>query len=174
MVKVTSSKGGVRMLTVRELFERLSWEEVKECLVKLYPDQEGNLPGYEEVFEEVRSCSPLPNADGTVVHIEFREEDDGERWYDVYGRKPGGEWGYALELCLFREWAGFLVDPELIERMPLAEIAAHILYEMTFCGYSDEEIAARRREIEERVREYQEHPERAVPLGEVLDRVRRE
>ncbi|SMB96153.1 hypothetical protein SAMN00808754_1412 [Thermanaeromonas toyohensis ToBE] len=156
------------MLTVQDLFNRVSWSDVATQLVKLYPDQEENLPGYEKVFQQVRSCVPLPNDDGTVVHVELREEDDGERWYDVYGRKPRDDQGYALELCLFREWAGFYVDPELIERMPLPEIAAHVLWEMTFCGYSEEEILAHRREIEERMREYQEHPERAVPLSEVL------
>jgi len=162
------------MLTVQELFQRVSWDDVKERLVNLYPDQKENLPGYERVFDEVRSCVPTSNGDGIVVHIELREDDDGGRWYDVYGRKPGDKWGYALELCLFREWAGFFVDPGLMERMPLAEIAAYILYEMTFCGYTDEEILARRREIEERGREYQEHPERAVPLGEALKWVKRD
>lgn len=66
------------MVTVRDLFNSISWDDVAMCLVKLYPDQEGNLPGYEKVFWEIRSCDPLPNNEGTVVCIELRKDDDGE------------------------------------------------------------------------------------------------
>jgi len=52
--------------------------------------------------------------------------------------------------------------------MPAPEIAAHILWEMTFYGYSNQDILAQKREIEELLQEYYEHPERCVRLEEVL------
>lgn len=99
------------MFTVKDLFNKVSWNDVAECLVRLYPDQEESLPGYERVFEEICSCEPLPNNDGMVVCIELME-DNGERWYDVRGRVPGDDWRYALELCLFRKRAGFSINDE--------------------------------------------------------------
>ena len=100
--------------------------------------------------------------------IELVKDEDGD-YYDVHGQVPGEENGCALDLCLFGEWAGFLLDKELLSKMSFPEIAAHVLWEMTFCGYSDENILARRREIEEALRECEEHPERCFCFSEVLD-----
>ncbi|RKO67502.1 DUF6557 family protein [Desulfofundulus salinus] len=76
----------------------------------------------------------------------------------------------ALDFCLFREWAGFLVDEGLLRRMRLPEIAACVLWEMTFYGCLGEDILTPRREVEESLREYREHPERCVPLLEAFEK----
>lgn len=155
------------MLTIQELFRSVSWADVAESFAELYPDDAEDLPHLKGVFDEVRACRPVPNPRGMRVCVDVVEDEDGS-YYDVHGRVPGEEGGYALDLCLFAEWAGSLVDESLLREMRLPEIAAHVLWEMTFCGCTEDDILAHRREIEERLREVQEHPERCVPLSEIL------
>lgn len=154
-------------MTVQELFRAVSWDDVAGCIARLYPDNVESLTGYEKVFHEVRECKPVPDPQETAVCVELVEDDNGN-YYNVYGRVPGEDECFALDLCLFKEWAGYLVDEELPRMMDLSEIVAHILWEMTFHGFSEEDILARRRELEECVREAKEHPERCVPLSEIL------
>lgn len=141
-------------MTVQELFRAVLWDDVARRLEKLYPEYAGSLPGFEKVFSEVILCEPMPDPDKIKICIEY-VEDEGESWWSVYGRAPDGE-EYGLDYSLFREWAGFQVDEELCKRMSLPEIVAHVLWEMTFYGFSEEEILARRRELEEGSQEYEE------------------
>lgn len=109
---------------MQDLFRRVSWNDVAGRFTQLYPDNVENLEGLKKVFDQVCTCVPAPDPQGTIVSIELVQDED-ERWYDVYGRIPGKKEHYALELCLFREWAGFLVDENL--RISSPEIVSHIL-----------------------------------------------
>jgi len=153
-------------ITIKDLLCQTAWEDVAVSLIRLYPDQEENLPGYSLVFEQVCSCDPLPNSQKMMVRI-----CKGEEGYDVTGYIPDDDQGYALDFSLFPEWAGFFVAQEILAEMAAAEAVAHILWEMTFCGYSDDAILARRKELEESIEELRRHPERAIPLEEVLKEI---
>ncbi|MBE3586618.1 DUF6557 family protein [Desulfofundulus thermocisternus] len=135
-------------MTVQELFRAVSWDDVAGYIAGLYPDEVESLPGFEKVFLEVRECEPVPDPQETMVCIELVENDDGD-YYDVYGCVPGEDKCYALDFCLFREWAGFSVDGKLLREMQLPEITAHILWEMTFHGFSDMDIMACRQHVVE-------------------------
>lgn len=134
------------MPTVRELFLSLNWEDVADALAALYPDETPRLSSYRQVFERMRSCPGKPHPENLAVRVRWVQDED-EGWHDVSGVVPGDPLGRALEFCTFGEWAGFGVDPETLETYRPAEAAAHMLYEMTFCGFSDEEILAAREEI---------------------------
>lgn len=45
------------MITVRDLFNRVAWEDVAFGIEALYPDSADDLPRLQEVFEEVKSWS---------------------------------------------------------------------------------------------------------------------
>lgn len=137
-------------MNVQKLFKAVSWDSVAHSLIEAYTDDEykATLPGFKEVFEKVLSCDPSPNDDGTTVCVRLIE-DEGESWFDVYGRVPGKDVSYALELSTFHEWAGYDVDEDTLQRMPLPKIAAHVLWEMTWFGFDDRDIQARRKELQE-------------------------
>ncbi|MGB9825084.1 MAG: DUF6557 family protein, partial [Desulfofundulus sp.] len=128
-------------MTVQELFRAVSWDDVAGCIAGLYPDDVESLPGFEKVFHEVRECKPVPDPQETMVCVELVENDDGG-YYDVHERVPGEDECYALDLCLFREWAGFSVAGKLLREMQPLEITTYILREMTFYGFSDGDILA--------------------------------
>ncbi len=138
---------GAAELNVQDLFRRVSWDDVAGCFAQLYPDDIENLEGLKKVFNQVRTCAPVTDPQEMMVSIDLVQDED-ERWYDVYGRVPGERERCTFELCLYREWAGFLVDEKLLQQMSPREIVSHMLREMTFYGYSDEDILAQRQEIE--------------------------
>jgi hypothetical protein len=121
-------------------------------LQRLYPEHVRDLAAWERAFEAIRAAEPAPNDDGIAVVIR-RLSDEQESWWDVAGR--AGESGelYALDFSAFSQWAGYAVDPGVVASFPVEEAAAHILWEATFYGFTDEEIAAARREFEEAGRE---------------------
>lgn len=135
-------------MNVQGLFKTVSWNDVAQCLVENDSECRGSLPGFKKAFEEVIACEPLPNNDGTIVCIGLIEDED-ESWFDVCGRVPGKDVSYALELSTFREWAGYDVDEDTLQRMPLPKIAAHVLWEMTWFGFDDRDIQVHRKKLQE-------------------------
>lgn len=139
-------------MNVQELFRAVSWKDVAPYLIKNYEVREQSLAKYKKVFEKIRGCEPAPNNDGTVVCVRLIE-DEGESWYDVYGREPGRSESLGLEFCTFAEWAGFDVDEESMQTMLFSELVAHMLWEMTWMGFNDNDILAKKKAIVEELEE---------------------
>jgi hypothetical protein len=155
-------------MNVRDLFGKVLWDDVAERFAQHYQDYVKSLEGMKKVFDQVRTCAPAHDSKGFVISIDLVQDEE-EHWYNVYGRISGEKERYALEFCLFTEWAGFTVDENLLQRMSPQDIVSHLLWEMTFFGYTEEDIIAQKRELEERARICKEHPERCVPLSEVFE-----
>ena len=155
-------------MTVQELLCSIAWEDVEAALARLYPDEVEALPAFRKAFEFVRGCEPKPNPEGWSIEIDLWRDDEGRDIWDVRARRPGDDGVYGMDYTLLDEWAGHFIAESVLAAFPPAEAAAHILWEMTWYGYSNEEILARRRELEERIAEYERNPERAVPGEEVF------
>jgi len=120
-------------------------------LLNLYPDQKESIDGYRVVFERLQTMEPVFD-DMLIVLKEcacdLGEEDGSASTYvDVSGRKLVPEPdsltdSYALEFVKWENWLGMELTPETIENFSELEIIAHCLYEMTFCGYDQDEIQA--------------------------------
>lgn len=159
-------------MTVGELFKELRWEAVEKAIVTLYPDERPALPAYKEVFTQVREKEPSSDESGMTVHIKFVPESDfSEAHYSVDGKIPGDDDFYALDFSTFAQWAAYLLSEEALTSLPLEEIAAHVLYEMTFYGFSDDVIQQKKRELEEAVEEVENGKAELIPMEEVLKRL---
>lgn len=163
------------MLTVSELFRETCWDKVKDELVELYPETEENLAAFEEVYNKIFSIISSSNSDTTyLVSIKTVTEEDGTVWEDVFGyfvEKGVVDWNntYGLDLSLITEWADFLVDPNLLLSYQPEEIVAHILWEATFYGFSDEEILNFRKKLEYGIEELKKNPEKGILWEKVLE-----
>lgn len=140
---------GMVALNVQGLFCTVLWDDVAERFKQFYPDYVESLERFKKVFDQVRTCVPIPDPQGFVIFIDLIQDED-ECWYDVYGRVSGEKERYGFDLCLFTEWAGFMVDENLLQQMSPQAIIAHILWEMTFYGYSEEDFISPKKELEER------------------------
>jgi len=130
--------------TVAELFKRVSFEYVWENLLVYYPEAAKDEDGYRAAWEELRAIEPKPHHhDSMCVTIEWREDEDapGTSWARVYGLD--GEERWAI-MCGWAEWLGLGV---LKSPIPESELAAHILWEMTFYGFTADDTDAEIKEI---------------------------
>ncbi|MBC7345686.1 MAG: hypothetical protein H5U03_09755 [Clostridia bacterium] len=155
------------MITVKDLFLRAGWEKTAARLVENYENVEKSMEGFRKAFEAIIGADNTENLDDTVVHVE-RFDEDGQSYYDVYGTVPGDPERYCLGTHTLTEWAGFYVDDDVLKSLPPDEVAAHILWDATFYGFTDDEINAFWEDLKQRVEEWRSNPEVGVPWREVL------
>lgn len=127
-----------------------SWLTVKEKILELYPDQEKNIPGYRLAYGELQAISELIPSE-MIISIRKVESEDGG-YEDVYGIVPDDPMGYALDFIDWREVLGMEISEEITEKYVWTDILAHIMYEITFYGYSNEAVEENRKVILEEVK----------------------
>lgn len=153
-------------MTVQELFRSVLWEDVRVALAKLYPDKAEALFAFREAFDYIKNCEARPNPEGWEIEIDFWRDDEGRDVWDVRARRPGDDGVYGMDYSLLDEWAGYFVAERVLADLPSAEAAAHILWEATWYGFTNEEILARSRELEEAEKELQRNLEMGVSAEE--------
>ena len=128
------------MTTFRELATRHTWEEVGPVLLRLYPNQQSSLMGYEKVLAQLRTIEPIAS-DWHIV-VEWVEDWFGGKPYvHVIGRKQDDDQNWGLDFTDWAEWLGMEVEPKSFETFPGVEILAHCLFEMTWFGFTPEAVA---------------------------------
>lgn len=140
---------------------------------KTEEQKQQNLLGYREVFTTLHKLD-IDTSDFTTVLIlekgiedtsgETWEEVDGDDfkyiedhpeliahwWISVSGRNfdnPADTDYYALELCPWERWLGFVVRMRDLRRFGPDDYVAACLWEMTFFGYSKDAIQTVKQEL---------------------------
>ena len=147
----------------KELLDKYPWDEIVPVLIQLYPDQEKSLPGYQQVFETLRTLAPVEtNMRIFIENVwdEFSDEyyasvsgKDGTLWKDetpevvMDDERSNQEVSYGIESTDWAEWLGMMIDVETLANYADVEIIGHCLWEMTFFGYSQEAIKQRLAEL---------------------------
>jgi hypothetical protein len=148
----------------KELLSKHKWDDIEPVLVKLYPDQEKNLPGYRQVFETLRTIQPVETKIRLVIE-DVLDEFTGEYYASVSGKdgtlmkdlippvpvdeETGNrEVLYGIEFTDWVEWLDMEIEPETLSRYTEVDIIGHCLWEMTFFGYSQEDIKKTVEELE--------------------------
>ena len=145
-------------MKLNRLVATQSWEEVWAALLRLYPDQEKGIEGYRYVFETLNTLTPAE----TIMRICIEavvDEDTGDTYHDVSGKdgtlhkeqidvpeqfrqgdRGEQEVSWASNSGDWAEWLGMEIDPDTLTRYAEPDIIAHCLWEMTFFGYTPEDI----------------------------------
>ena len=136
-------------MTFYELIKSQHWLSIEHTLLDLYPDQKEIMEEYRSVFESLLIMQPV-NDEMLIVLTEIECDTDDEcqpksAYIDVSGRKQKPELNsindsYAIEFVKWENWLGMKIVPETLEKFNALEIISHCLYEMTFCGYEQNEI----------------------------------
>lgn len=154
-------------MKLNRLVATRSWEEVWTALVRLYPDQEKSMEGYRYVFETLKTLTPSE----TIMRICIEaavDEDTGDTYHDVSGKdgtlhkeqsdvpeqfrqgdRGEQEVSYGIELTNWADWLGMEIDPDTLTCYAEPDIIAHCLWEMTFFGYTQEDIRRQMDEIDQ-------------------------
>lgn len=128
-------------MTVKDIFEKAQWQDVAAELAKEY-DADKDLTGYREVFNTVRAMTPT-KTEMTLTLERIIVFD--EPVVDVSGLMDGNSW--SIMFIPWSECMGMPLDERCLDVMSPAEIAAHILYEITWFGFTEDKIKAEAEKI---------------------------
>lgn len=167
-------------MTFNDLVKSHYWLSIELTLLDLYPDQKEIIEEYKNVFGVLQTLQPVKN-DMLIVLKEYASEPDencNDTYVDVSGRKlsPNEDSitdSYAIEFERWENWLGMELAPETIRHFNELEIIAHCLYEMTFCGYEQEDIQEQFDSIQKTADEYknlseEEKNEKTISLDDFL------
>ncbi|MBC8061292.1 MAG: hypothetical protein H7Y18_11575 [Clostridiaceae bacterium] len=124
----------------KDVVDKSNFDDVYNYLVK--NDAKVKTVGIDRVkrgYEDIKFLSYKDNEDGFTIVIELVEED-GEKYYNVSGLKSDEDVFYSLMYTDWEEWLGFEVDEQLINTMNFSKITAHCFWEMTWRGWTKEEL----------------------------------
>ena len=167
------------------LIKSHSWLSIEATLLNLYPDQEKIIDEYKRIFENLQIIEPA-ESEMLIVLTECEydtDEDDKTKstYVDVSGRKLETDpnsltESYAIEFVKWEKWLGMSLAPETLDNFNELEIITHCLYEMTFCGYEQEEIKGKFDSLKKSVDEYknltdEEKQNQTVSLKELKKRL---
>lgn len=147
-----------------ELLKEHSRDDVAHAILRVYPDQDKNIEGYKHVFDSLKLLTPT-QTDMRIVIENIWDPSTKEYYPDVSGKNgtlvgehtPKGEddansdqeQSFGIEFQEWSEWLDMELDANTLENFSEEEIIAHCLWEMTFFGYTQEEIQKTLDEIKE-------------------------
>ena len=109
--------------------------------------------GIAHVFEYISNCEIEPS--DIIINVKYYEELDDEGFFGVTGIDSSIKESstIALYYCLLEEWASFNINFDEVEKIGKYNYLAHCFYEITFNGYSNEDILNAREKLNERIQE---------------------
>jgi hypothetical protein len=156
----------------KDIVRTCAFRNVKESLLRLYPDQKKVINGYKYVFQTLRIMRPRYNKEGMVIDI--RKVGRGKNaYFCVSGvcTEKDIQQSYALEYTPWSKWLGYEVDKNVLKKMPKEEIVARCLWEMTFMGFTQNKIRSRLSVLRRRVKDIEEGKVKTIPHEEVMARL---
>ena len=127
------------------LFRAVTFTEVAPELTKRYPEHADAvmLEGYANAYAALRLIEPL-DTDWRLILTTVPPdlELEVESYVDVGALDPAGE-EFGIDFSPWPEILGMRISADSMVRYPKAEIAAHLLWELTFYGFSDGEAQAK-------------------------------
>ena len=136
-------------MTFKELIDRQQWGKVKKKLLKLYPKEKKNLKGYEIVFKGLKKLKPKPQK--MQIELVPCHEQEGYYWTNVHGKYKSKRQGYAIEYSPWEEWLGMEIEAWTTFSYSEIDIVCHCLWEMTWNGFTQEDVDEKNKELIDRV-----------------------
>jgi hypothetical protein len=156
------------MMTFRDLIHKCSYKRVFNALHRHYyygnPDEiilQADI-GYLNVYKELGQLPLSPDPEWEIHVLKKADKEDGE-FIDVclHDVKEGKD--YGVDLTLWSE----IIDCEFknLTENSDTECLAHILYEITFYGFSEAKIKEVKDEMSELVKRIDSGEEKLIPFN---------
>ena len=140
-------------MTIGDLLLSLPFDGVWAELQRLYDHTDKQRPQYADAYAELCSLASLPLPDDetpspfvvTLTDVTPEGRDESACYMDVscYRTDEPTRESYGIDLTPWRDSVRYGLGDNSAD----ATTAAHVLYELTFCGYSAAEIDAKSGEI---------------------------
>lgn len=127
-------------ISLRNLVKSVSFEDVMEAMYVYWPEQNKNVTGYHDVFEKLKTIKG-EKCNIQISITECEDEYDGEiqKYLDVSGIENGKSW--AIEMTSWSNWVTMNIHPDTLQRFSPELIVAASLYELTWCGFTEDKIS---------------------------------
>ncbi|MBI5026651.1 MAG: hypothetical protein HZC12_08030 [Nitrospirae bacterium] len=160
-------KRKIKQVLFKNIIGACVFKNVKEALLRLYPDQKKNIKGYKYVFQTLRLTRPRYSKEGMVIDISKLGRGR-KAYFSVSGvcTEKGIKQSYAIEYMPWSEWLGCEVDKQVFKKMPKEEIAAHCLWEITFMGFTQNKIRKGLCVLKKQTKDIKEGKVKTIPFEE--------
>ena len=154
-------------MTFRELVRKCPYKSVFNALYKYYyygnpkeTIEKADL-GYLGVYKALEKLPPTPNPEWEIHVLKKTDKEDGE-FVDVCRHDTEKDENYVVDLTLCSE----IIDCEFKKLTDDSDTKclAHILYEITFYGFSEEKIREVKDEMNELRRRIDSGEEKLIPF----------
>jgi len=143
------------IMNFRELLTKFTDDKITKRLVELYPDQKKCKKGYLRAIIELRHIKPAKSK--IKIRVEHVHEE-GPPFYkpgesEDYVRVDGfddKEPNWGLDLTRWSEWLAMEVAPNKFSDL---DSVCHILWEMTFHGWSSKSVGGMTRLLNGRMKD---------------------
>lgn len=135
---------------LNDVIKIFSNEEILTRLHEIYPDTKEGKKAYLKVLKELRTLKPS----SSQISIDVVKVVDGEETYvDVSGSKTSTKLSYSLEFLPWNKWLGMKIAQGSLLHYNYLDIVCHCLWEMTFMGFDQEDIAKTVKELADNAKE---------------------
>jgi len=152
----------IHLKVYRIIYEIIGYEVFVHCVLDGRRDlqdllrQKKNIEGFRQVFEQLQTIKPVETTTRIFIEDVFDEYEN--EYYTSVSGKDGTlnkesnpeifkddeignqEVSYGIEFIDWAEWLDMDIDPESLSKYSELDIIVHCLWEMTFYGYTQEDI----------------------------------
>jgi hypothetical protein len=125
------------MMTLKNLLDQTSWEQVWVVMSELFPDYEDYMESFQLAYDNLKR---MDQTDENIRLIIGRYEPDGLIPFYVVGFQGECPKCFSLKFAPWERWLGVKVDEVLLRQYEKLEIVAICLYDMTWAGFSSEDV----------------------------------
>ena len=132
-----------RTISFNELVMKSSFNVIMDAMYVHHVNEKENIDGYKNAFQTLKSLKPIKLSFNMYICLnavidEFSEEHI--EYIDVYGFIKGQKVNYAIDLMDWRNILYLNIHPDTLKMFDKNIIVAEILWEITFHGYSSDDI----------------------------------
>ncbi|WP_150452102.1 DUF6557 family protein [Arenibacter lacus] len=129
-------------MTFKALILNTAWPSISSKFSEIYPEGKKNMKGYELVFEKLKTLEPVKTDTWLVIESVTHGYNN---YVDVaglckYPKTEEEKYAQGIEFTPWAEWLGMEISKEGLAAYSTQEIIVHCLYEMTYVGFSEEDI----------------------------------
>ena len=135
-----------------DLLKTVEFETVFNRLLFYFPGQERSKQKYKEVFETLLNLKPMTNLNSVFIKVSYQKDFfDDKKYIDVSGVQVFNSTNikYGIEFCPWKDWVSMYITQDSLDNFTKEDIVAACLYEMTFFGFTDTEVQAEVKKLQE-------------------------
>lgn len=124
-------------MKLKEYIQNVDFDQIWLDLIEYYPDQEKSKEGYLCVWNQLKDLQEVNNCSDITIEIEYINEGE-DSYYSISGKKENDTLSYALEYTSWNKWLGMSISDKILTYRKEFSLA-HILYEMTWAGFDNDD-----------------------------------